>query len=90
MTEVTFGGYALPLVLSIVLSMVYKVVSVGDRFKAPIAGLCGIGLGFIGMLYQGKPWTMVNAVDFGLYGFMAGAGAVGLYEISRSAIRPRV
>jgi hypothetical protein len=88
--EVTFGGYALPVVLSVILSLVYKVVpSIPDRWKAPIAVVCGIALGMVGVAYNGKPWTIVNVIDFGLYGLITGAGAVGLYELQRAAIRPR-
>lgn len=89
MVEVNLGGYALPLVLSIVLSLIFKTIKFQDRWKAPIAIFCGISLGLVGLAYQGREWTIINIVDFVLYGFMTGAGAVGLYELSRSAIRPR-
>lgn len=87
--EVSFGGYALPVVLTVILSFVYRVITVGDRWKAPIAVLCGIALGLVGLAYNELPWTVVNIVDFVLYGFMTGAGAVGIYEMTRSVTRPR-
>lgn len=87
--EVSFGGYALPVVLTVLLSFVYRVVTVSDRWKAPIAIVCGVALGMVGLAYQGLPWTVVNIVDFVLYGFMTGAGAVGIYEMTRSVTRPR-
>lgn len=87
--EVSFGGYALPVVLTVLLSFVYRVVTVGDRWKAPIAIACGIALGMVGLAYKGLPWSVVNIVDHVLYGFMTGAGAVGIYEMTRSVTRPR-
>lgn len=87
--EVSFGGYALPVVLTVLLSFVYRVITVNDRWKAPLAIVCGIALGLVGLAYQGLPWTVVNIVDFVLYGFMTGAGAVGIYELQRAATRPR-
>jgi len=88
--EITFGGYAMPVVLSILMGVIFKVVPLADRWKAPLTILLGTGLGILGLAYAGKPWTLPFIVDYGLYGFMSGAGAVGLYEgVYRTATNPR-
>ena len=90
MEEITFGGYAMPVVLSIILGFIYKVVgSIPDRFKACIAVICGVALGNLGLAYHGYEFTLVRVVDYSLWGFMAGASAVGLYELQRTVTKPR-
>jgi len=90
MGEVTFGQYALPVVLMLLLSIAFKFVpAVQDRWKSLIALVAGLGLGMLAILYQGLPWTVVNVVDFGLYGLVQGAAATGLYEVTRAVSRPR-
>jgi len=90
MGEVTFGQYALPVVLMLLLSIAFKFVpTVQDRWKSLVALLAGLGLGMLAILYQGLPWTVVNVVDFGLYGLVQGAAATGLYEVTRAVARPR-
>jgi uncharacterized membrane protein YadS len=88
--EISFGGYAMPVVLSIILGLAFKFTGViPDKWKALVSVSCGIGLGMLGIAYQGLEWSVVNVVDFGLYGLMTGAAAVGLYELQRTATRPR-
>ena len=90
MEEITFGGYAMPVVLSVFLGFFYKLVgAIPDRFKACVAVICGMALGNLGLAYKGLEWTVVNIVDYNLWGFMAGASAVGLYELQRTVTKPR-
>jgi len=90
MEEITFGGYAMPVVLSIVLGFLFKLTgAIPDKWKACVAVVCGLALGNLGLAYQGLEWTTVNVVDFNLYGFMTGAAAVGLYELQRTVTKPR-
>ena len=89
MEEVTFGQYAVPVVLTVILGIVYKFASVPDRWKSLIAVLLGIGLGILAIPYKMLPWTVVNIVDHTIYGLMVGASAVGLYELQRTVIKPR-
>ena len=90
MEEVTFGQYGLPVVLTIIMGVSYKVVNIGDKYKALITIALGTGLGILGLAYAGKAWNVANVVDYALYGFMTGAGAVGLYEgVYRTAANPR-
>lgn len=89
MEEVTFGQYAVPVVLTVILGMVYKFVKVPDRFKSLIAVAVGIGLGLLAIPYNSLPWTVVHIVDHAIYGLMVGASAVGLYELQRTVVNPR-
>lgn len=88
--EVSFGGYAMPVVLSLILGIVYRFTGViPDKWKALVAIVCGMALGNLGLAYAGLGWTVVNLVDYNLYGLMTGAAAIGLYELQRTATRPR-
>lgn len=90
MDEVTFGQYGLPVVLTIFMGVIFKVIPIADRWKALLTIAVGTGLGILGLAYAGKPWTLPFIVDYALYGFMSGAGAVGLYEgVYRTATNPR-
>lgn len=87
MEEVTFGKYALPLILMVGLSLIYRIFeAIPNRFKPLIAIILGIGLGIVAMFYNGIPPVFKNIVDYVLYGFMAGCSAVGLWE-GLSAVR---
>jgi len=89
--EIKFGQYALPVILTVVLGIVYKVVPfpIPDRFKALVAVALGIGLSLLWVPYSGLPWTIVHVVDYVLHGLMVGASAVGLYELQRTVTKPR-
>jgi len=88
--EVKLGQYALPAILMVILGVIYKMAEgIPDRWKPLIAMGVGVGLGLVALEYGKVAWTFTNAVDYILYGFMAGASAVGLYEMSRAVIKPR-
>ena len=89
MEEITFGGYAIPLVLTVILAIVYKFITFGDQYKALLAVGAGIALGVLAIPYKGIDWTVVNIVDHALYGFMTGAASVGIYELQRTVTNPR-
>jgi hypothetical protein len=88
----SLGKYALPVVLSVILGVIYKAIGpdrLGDRWKPLIACAVGMGLGFVVLIYNQMPWTPTNIIDGLLSGFMYGASAVGLYEVSRTYNNPR-
>ena len=88
--EISFGGYAMPVVLSLILGLIFRFTGViPDRWKALVAFGCGLALGMLAIAYQGLSYTVVNVVDFGLYGLMTGAASIGWYELQRTATKPR-
>ena len=95
--EINFGQYAVPVILTVFLAIIYKIAGnpdgtsmIPDRAK-PIIALClGTALGIAGMYYQGAEPTFRTIVDYTLYGFMAGASAVGLWEGFRASIHPEL
>lgn len=90
--EITFSGeYGLPILLSGILAVTYKVLGdvVGNRFKIVFSILAGIGLGLLGLWYGGLEWNVRNVVDYVLYGFMTGTSASGTYEFYRGVSKPR-
>jgi len=89
MQEIKFGAYALPVILTVILGIVYKLVPFSDKYKAVLAVLVGIGLGILSIPYKGIPWNIVTIVDACIYGLMVGASAVGLYELQRTVTNPR-
>jgi chromate transport protein ChrA len=90
--EITLGQYALPLILMVVLGAIYKMAggAISDRFKTPIALLVGIGLSMVALAYAQIGWSIRVVIDYGLYGLMTGAAAVGLYELNRAMRKPRM
>ncbi len=87
---VSFGQYGLPVVLTILMGVIFKVVNMPDKWKALLTIAIGTGLGILGLFYQGHEPTLPLIVDYALFGFMSGAGAVGLYEgVYRTAANPR-
>ena len=96
MENVNFGQYALPVILMVILSLIYKVFGedagnpgmISDKAKPIIAICAGMGLGIVGMFYNAVPLTFKNFVDYLLFGLMQGAGAVGLWEGFNATLRP--
>ena len=91
MDEISIGQYTLPVILSVFLGIVFKVwASIPDRFKSLVALALGTVLGIIAMYYNREPpFTIKVWIDYILFGFMAGASAVGLYEAGRAVYNPR-
>ena len=88
MEEIKFGAYALPVVLMVMLGLVYRMLgeTIPLRWKSTIAVFAGIGLGLAGVAYNSQPWTAKIIIDYGLYGFMQGAAAVGLWEVTTKGV----
>lgn len=91
MSELSIGAYSVPFILTIALQILYKVAgtTINDRWKSVFALLAGVGLGMIGMFYNEAFIGFKSIIDYGLGGLIDGCAAVGLYEVQRSALRPR-
>jgi len=88
---ISLGQYSLPVLLTIFLALFYKFVPIefSDRYKSAFAVLIGILIAIGALLYNGLGFTVVNVIDYGLAGLMAGASAVGIYELQRTVTNPR-
>lgn len=91
MENINLGQYSLPVILSICLGVIFKLwAKFPDRFKSLVAIVIGALLGVAAMYYnQQAPFTVKIWIDYILYGCMAGAASVGLYEVTRSVKNPR-
>lgn len=78
--EVNLGQYTIPGLITLFLMIIFNFLAIGDRYKPLIAIGLGVGLGILAIPYNRQPWEFVIIVDCVLYGIIAGAAAVGLYE----------
>jgi len=89
MQEIAFGQYAIPVILTVVLGIIYKLFVFSDKYKSLLAVSIGIALGLIAIPYNGLPWTVINVVDYMIAGLMMGASSVGLWELQKTVTSPR-
>ena len=91
-SQIAFGDVQLSFIITIMLTFVYSYApDLKNQWKILIAVILGLGFGALKIPYDGLPWTIVNVVNNLLQGFMIGAGAVGLNQMSRNVgkqIRP--
>lgn len=86
--EMAIGAFGVSVVLSILLRMLYNTWGISNRAKPWFAVFIGICLGMIVMFYNLAPGATVGfrlIVDHVLGGFMTGATAVGMYEMTQSS-----
>ena len=86
MTDVNIGQYAIPIIMTVLLGLVYGTFDIENRLKPWIAVVLGVVLGMVAMLYRELPWTPVNVIDHVFYGIMTGASAVGLHEVKKATL----
>jgi len=91
MESIAIGAYSVPVLLSILLGIIYKLfATIPDKWKALIAICGGILIGLVAMLYNVEAVTVKTVIDYVLLGLMAGASSVGLYEgVYRTVKNPR-
>ena len=89
--EVSIGTYSVPVLLTVLLGIIYKVIpAIPDKWKALVALCAGIVIGIMAMFYNEPVVTAKVVIDYVLLGVMAGAASVGLYEgVIRTTVNPR-
>jgi hypothetical protein len=89
--DTNIGQYSLPFILTAILGLLYKWAGdkIPDRFKPVIAAILGTALGYVALIYSGKPQEGKVIIEYLLFGFISGLGAVGTYELTRVAYNPR-
>lgn len=86
--EMAIGAFGVSVVLSVLLRMVYGTFDIASHWKPWLAVGIGMALGVVVMFYNLAPGAAVTfraVVDHVLGGFMTGATAVGMYEMTRRA-----
>ena len=84
--EMTLGAFGISVLLSIILRMLYNTWEISNRLKPWAAVLIGVGLAVVVMYYNLAPASKIGfkmVVDHVLGGFMTGATAVGMYEMTK-------
>jgi ABC-type antimicrobial peptide transport system permease subunit len=82
--ELQIGSFGLSVLLSIVLRMIYSTVEIPGKYKPWIAVVAGIGLALIAMVTMGTPYDTKTVINYITQGFMTGATATGLYEMTKT------
>lgn len=86
--ELAIGAFGVSVILSILLRLLYNTFQIPNKFKPWLAVFIGIVLGIVVMYYNKAPDAIVGfklIVDHILGGFMTGATAVGMYEMTKKA-----
>jgi hypothetical protein len=83
--DLQIGSVGVSIILSILLRMVYGTVDIGSRAKPWISTGLGIGLAVVVMLTTASAYDLKTVVGFVVQGFMIGATATGLYEMTKSS-----
>lgn len=87
--EINFGAYSLPVVLTIILTFIFRFIGedrIPKRVKPAVALVAGIGLGMAAVAYNAEPWTAKVIIDYGIYGIVQGAAAIGLWEVTTKTV----
>jgi len=86
MQELQIGSIGISIILSILLRMLYGTWEVSGRFKPWIAVGCGLILSVVVMLtvLPVGQCDIKAVVSYLVQGFMTGATATGLYEMTKS------
>ena len=84
--EMAIGAFGVSILLSVILRMVYNTWEIPNKIKPWLAVLVGIALAIVVMYYNLAPAAKIGfrmIVDHVLGGFMTGATAVGMYEMTK-------
>ena len=83
MSDIIIGSFTASVVLNVLLRLIYNTINIPDKLKPWIAIVLGMGFGVVAMFYADIECGFRCTVDHLTLGFMTGANAVGLYEITR-------
>ena len=83
--ELALGSIGISVILSILLRMVYNTFDLPNKAKPWIAVGLGMALALVALGTTGAAVTFAIVVTYCVQGFMVGATAVGLYEMTKKA-----
>lgn len=81
--ELTIGSVGISVILSILLRMIYNTIEVPGKFKSWIAVGLGMCLALIGLYITNGAISGGTIAAYLVQGFMVGATATGLYEMTK-------
>lgn len=82
--EITLGGIGASVILSILLRMIYATWEIQTKYKPWIAVGAGMLISLLALWTLGNAYTPPMVASYIAQGFMTGATAVGLYEMTKS------
>ena len=83
--EFQIGSVGASVILSIILRMIYGTWEVSNKIKPWIAVGIGMGLATVVMLATIPNCTLAACISWEVQGFMVGATATGLYEMTKTS-----
>jgi hypothetical protein len=83
--EITLGSIGVSVLLSILLRMLYGTWELPNKVKPWIAVACGMALAVVALLISNQACTGAMIATYLVQGFMTGATATGLYEMTKTA-----
>jgi hypothetical protein len=81
--ELTLGSIGISVLLSILLRMIYGTLTIPNKAKPWIAVVLGVGLAIVALFVASPTITIGVVVTYVVQGFMVGATATGLYEMTK-------
>lgn len=82
--ELTIGSVGISVVLVILLKMIYNTFDITNKYKPWIAVIIGVALSMVWMIANSVAMETINVITYGVQGFMTGATAVGLHEMTKT------
>jgi hypothetical protein len=92
MENMAFGGLEASLILTLVMSLIFKVTGekIPDRFRPVIAVGFGLVLSFCYIPYNNIEFNFHNGMDAVVKGLVIGLTSVGMYEVGwKTPFKPR-
>ena len=86
--EITIGSIGISVILSIVLRMIYQTWEISNRAKPWIAVGSGMFFAVIALIVTYQSWSGVQISSYLTQGFMTGATATGIYEMTKADGKP--
>lgn len=83
--ELALGSVGISIILSILLRMIYNTFTVPNKAKPWIATGLGIALAVVALIIKPGAPDGTQIVQYVVQGFMVGATAVGLYEMTKKS-----
>ena len=82
--ELTLGSIGLSVIIAVFLKVIYGTWALDNRYKAIMAASIGIALALVVFFTTGIEASIGSIATYVVQGFMTGATATGLYEMTKT------